>query len=226
MNTRQEQLLNLVIENHIQTAEPVGSKFLAAEKLVDCGEATVRNELRALEEEGFLSHPHTSAGRMPTVAGYKFYLNKIDWNKIKLESKNNQVLDLFLEKNVDSKERLKNIAKAVAEISNQTILIAFSYDSLYYTGLSNLFRHKEIAELNLAADVSAMFDRCEECLEKFYDSVEDNINFFLSDEHPFGSLLSVGAFRFGGDGLFAMLGPIRMDYKKNFAILNKIKEII
>ena len=67
METRQQQLLNLVIENHIATAEPVGSKFLVSEGNLDWSEATVRNELRILEEEGYLTHPHTSAGRIPTI---------------------------------------------------------------------------------------------------------------------------------------------------------------
>ena len=83
MNTRQEQLLTLVIEKYIATAQPIGSKVLVSEAGLDWSEATVRNELRELEEMGYLTHPHTSAGRIPTEAGYKYYIEKTDWEKIR-----------------------------------------------------------------------------------------------------------------------------------------------
>jgi len=225
MNKRQEQLLKLVVESHISTAEPVGSKFLVSDAGLDLSEATVRNELRVLEEEGFLSHPHTSAGRMPTVAGYKHYLKSNDFSKAKLSEKENIVLN-SAKSSSDKKEVLKNFAKAVVEISGQTVLIAFSRDSVYYTGLVNLFSQPEVRELNISADISLMFDRCEECVEKFYDIAEDAPKFYISDEHSFGEILSVGAFKFGDGSIFALLGPVRMNYKKNYAILNKAKETI
>jgi heat-inducible transcriptional repressor len=225
MNKRQEQLLNLVVENHISTAEPVGSKFLVSEAGLKLSEATVRNELRVLEEEGFLTHPHTSAGRMPTVSGYKYYISNNDFSKSKLSSKEQSVLNES-KKGVDEKEGLKNFAKDVVEISGQTVLIAFSRNSVYYTGLANLFSQPEVEEMNLSTDLSSMFDRCEECVSKFYDIVADEPKFYVSDEHSFGEILSVGAFRFGDDSIFAMLGPVRMDYKKNYAILSKAKEKI
>lgn len=224
MNTRQKQLLNLVIENHIQTAQPIGSKFLVAEKLVDCGEATVRNELRVLEEEGYLTHPHTSAGRMPTELGYKYYLDQMDWNKIKPKKKDSEELTMAQDK-TDQKQFQKNLAKILANISNETVLISFSSDSIYYTGLSNLFSKPEVAVLNLAADVSAVFDRCEDCVRDFYDQVENDIKFYVGAEHPFGSMLSVASFRFG-DSLLALLGPIRMDYKRNYALLNIVHQLL
>jgi heat-inducible transcriptional repressor len=87
MDTRQEQLLKLVIENHIEKAEPVGSKFLVNAKKLDWSEATVRNDLRALEEEGYLSHPHTSAGRVPTEKGYKFFVDGLDLKNVKISKK-------------------------------------------------------------------------------------------------------------------------------------------
>ena len=76
MDQRKEKILKLVIESFIETAQPIGSKFLVEEKGLKISAPTVRNEMRELEKEGFLVQPHTSAGRFPTESGYKYYLEK------------------------------------------------------------------------------------------------------------------------------------------------------
>jgi len=224
MEKRQETLLKLVIENYIDTAEPVGSRFLLSASGLDCGEATVRNELRALEEEGYLTHPHTSAGRIPTEKGYRFYLSQINFDKINV-SKKDEVFLQSITKDFTGDEKTKALAKGFSELADVAVLVAFGMDRIYYTGLSNLFRQPEFRELNLVMDVSAVFDRCEECLESFYDKVDHAPKYFIGGEHPFGLALSVLSCRLD-DGLIALLGPMRMDYKKNYSLINKIKELI
>jgi len=224
MEKRQEILLKLVVENYINTAEPVGSRFLLSDSGLDCGEATVRNELRFLEEEGYLTHPHTSAGRIPTEKGYRFYLSQINLDKVNVSKKDEVFLQSAIGNTVGD-EKIKNLAKGLSELSDAAVLVAFDLNRIYYTGLSNLFRQPEFRELNLVMDVSAVFDRCEECLEGFYDKVEDVPGLFLGNDHPFGTALSVVSCR-QGNGLIALMGPIRMDYKKNFGLINKVKELI
>jgi heat-inducible transcriptional repressor len=73
LSSRQELLLRLVVEAHIESGQPVGSKTLVQAGLVDASSSTVRAELAELEEHGMLDHPHTSAGRVPTEAGYRRY---------------------------------------------------------------------------------------------------------------------------------------------------------
>ena len=77
LTPRQEQLLAKVVDGFAQTGQPVGSKALAADPDVACGPSTVRNELAVLEELGLLAHPHTSAGRVPTDAGYRYYVDRL-----------------------------------------------------------------------------------------------------------------------------------------------------
>jgi heat-inducible transcriptional repressor len=74
---RQELILRKVVEAHAATGQPVGSKTLAADPDLGCGPSTVRNELAVLEEQGLLAHPHTSAGRVPTDAGHRFYVDRL-----------------------------------------------------------------------------------------------------------------------------------------------------
>jgi heat-inducible transcriptional repressor len=77
LTPRQELLLGKVIEEFNATGQPVGSKALAADPDVTAGASTVRNELSVLEEQGLLAHPHTSAGRVPTDAGYRYFVDRL-----------------------------------------------------------------------------------------------------------------------------------------------------
>jgi heat-inducible transcriptional repressor len=73
LTERQKSILMLVIRDYIETAQPVGSNALVKRYHLDLSSATVRNELAALDEVGYLRQPHTSAGRVPTEEGYRFF---------------------------------------------------------------------------------------------------------------------------------------------------------
>jgi len=224
MDTRKEQLLILVIEKYIETAQPIGSKFLVSEAGLDLSEATVRNELRDLEEAGFLTHPHTSAGRIPTENGYKYYLSKIVWDNLKVNKKDIEILESFFELE-DKIQAKKNLSKSLALITQETVIFAFSPSSIYYTGLSNLFSKPEFIELGIVGDISAVFDRCEDCVPVFYKLVSEDIKFFIGEEHPFGSMLSAAAFKIDGS-LITLLSPLRTNYKRNYLLLQAVKDLL
>jgi heat-inducible transcriptional repressor len=77
LTPRQEDILGTVVERHIVSGQPVGSKHIAGSSGLDWASSTIRNELHRLEEMGFLNHPHTSAGRVPTEMGYRYYVDEI-----------------------------------------------------------------------------------------------------------------------------------------------------
>ena len=77
LGTRKIEVLRAVVEEYVRTGEPVGSETVAECSDLGVSSATIRNELSALEELGFLSHPHTSAGRIPTDAGYRKYVDAL-----------------------------------------------------------------------------------------------------------------------------------------------------
>ena len=77
ISQRKKKILAAVVEQYIETAEPVGSKALARNAGLGCSSATIRNELAELSAMGYLSQPHTSAGRVPTVQGYRLYVNEL-----------------------------------------------------------------------------------------------------------------------------------------------------
>lgn len=233
MESRQEKLLFLVIETYIKTAEPIGSKFLVEKAGLDWSEATVRNELRALEDDGYLSHPHTSAGRVPTTKGYEHYLRVLNLGSSvpshsMASRKDNDLLQEAFSAYNDFEQAMKNVAKTLVEVSDETVLIAFSPDKIYYTGLANLFEKPDFEEMKQVATVSEALDNCDECLPEFIERVKNEPGFYLGNAHPFGSMLSVVASRFGEDNksLIVLIGPQRMNYKKNWSLVHKIIEII
>lgn len=77
LTARRKQLLRLVIQEYVRTAQPVGSQNIAQAARLDVSAATIRNDLAALEALGLLTHPHTSAGRIPTDAGYRFFVHHL-----------------------------------------------------------------------------------------------------------------------------------------------------
>ena len=77
LSERRRKILRVVVENYIETAEPIGSKAIAEKAELTCSSATIRNELAALEKQGYLEQPHTSAGRIPSPLGYRFYVNEL-----------------------------------------------------------------------------------------------------------------------------------------------------
>lgn len=228
LEKRQEKLLNLVIEKYIKTAEPIGSRYLVENEGLEWSEATVRNDLRELEEAGFLTHPHTSAGRVPTTLGYKYYLEQIKLAEAKLSKKDAAIFDEVATDISDFEPKAKNLAKALVHLSTESVIFAFSPDAIYYTGLSNLFQKPDFANLQMAVSLSSIFDRCEEVLPDFYSKVEAEPKFYFGEEHPFGEALTVLSARCGEGqrSLVALLGPQRMNYKHNWALLEKFIELV
>ena len=77
LSDRKKLILKAIVEAHIQGGEPVGSKFLTESRQLTCSSATIRNEMAELESLGYLEQPHTSAGRIPSKQGYRFYVDSL-----------------------------------------------------------------------------------------------------------------------------------------------------
>ncbi|MDO5556181.1 MAG: heat-inducible transcriptional repressor HrcA [Clostridia bacterium] len=105
LSNRQKNILQAIIEEYINTAEPISSATILERYTLECSSATIRNDMSELEKFGYLEKPHTSAGRVPSVKGYRFYvdellndenisLEEIQYIKENLETKVNEIEDL------------------------------------------------------------------------------------------------------------------------------------
>ncbi len=109
-------ILKYIVECFVSTAEPVGSKTLVERYHLDCSSATIRNEMNALEGDGYLEKPHPSAGRIPSAKGYEYYVNNLRGDRVDQEVKN--ALQTILDKKVKSVEEV--MQEACKILSNMT----------------------------------------------------------------------------------------------------------
>ena len=214
MHSRQQKLLKSIIEEHIKTAEPVGSNLLVDKYFKNISSATVRNEMAELERQGLITHPHTSAGRIPTEAGYKFYLeNFID------NSETKEVKELKKTSNP------KQVAKQISELSGQAVLLSFSKDDVYYTGISNVFSQPEFHQYDLAYNFSSVIDHLDEVVSKIYNEVSDKVEVKIGSENPFGADCGLIITK-TKEKMLAIIGPMRMDYRRNINLIKYARELI
>lgn len=129
LSQRKKLILRSVIESHISTGEPIGSKYLMTNSEIPYSSATIRNEMAELESLGYLEQPHTSAGRVPTSLGYRFYVDTLmesyKLTATEIVSLNNIIKNKMGELN----SILKSASKLIAAMTNYTTVAVKSHAS-------------------------------------------------------------------------------------------------
>jgi len=123
LSERQKQILTLVIHEYIRSAEPVGSKHLVENYRLDMSSATVRNELAALTEQGYLRQPHTSAGRVPTEEGYRYFVGRLMRDTALPEDTRRTISHQFYQMPNDIRQWMKLAASILATQSKAASLV-------------------------------------------------------------------------------------------------------
>lgn len=222
MNQRQEALFLNIIREHIDSAQAVGSRFLADKYKLNISPATIRNDMAELEREGLITHPHTSAGRVPTEKGYQYYINN-HLEARDLSNRDKEILERI--KKADEGEMMvKNLAKGISNLTKSAVVVAFAKHNVYYTGISNLLCQPEFADFDVIYNMSAVVDHLDEVMADIFDSIEDT-QVKLGKENYFadkcGSILTRV-----DDKLVGILGPVRMDYERNLGLVNYAKDLL
>ncbi|MEO8476852.1 MAG: heat-inducible transcriptional repressor HrcA [Actinomycetota bacterium] len=117
LGPRKSAVLRAVVEAYVRSGEPVGSETIAEHAGLGVSSATIRNELAALEELGYLSHPHTSAGRIPTDAGYRHYVDSLPAGGRLREAQRRAIAGYFAEVMVDLEEVLKGSVQLLSRMT-------------------------------------------------------------------------------------------------------------
>jgi heat-inducible transcriptional repressor len=140
LDDRKLEVLRAIVEDFVSTNEPVGSKALAERHSLGVSPATVRNDMAALEDEGFITHPHTSAGRIPTDKGYRLFVDRLSQVK-PLSSAERRAIQSFLEGAVDLDDVVRRSVRLLAQLTRQVAVV--QYPSLSRSAV----RHLEIVHL-------------------------------------------------------------------------------
>ena len=117
MGTRKIEILRAVVEEYVRTGEPVGSETIAERSGLGVSSATIRNEMAALEELGYLSHPHTSAGRIPTDAGYRKYVDALPPGGRMRDAQRRAIAGFFAETMIDLEDVLKGTTQLLSRVT-------------------------------------------------------------------------------------------------------------
>lgn len=235
MTERQQAILETVIEEYIRSANPVGSKHL--DELFNFGikTAMIRQEMAALEEEGYLVSPHTSAGRVPTDKAYRFYISQnLRRNPASLTSKEQRKVKKTLQESEDSADLLKDVSRLAAELSREFSVAGLAGRGPVYTaGLSQLFKEPELHDFNNVSHLMRFMDELESHFDKIWERLlNEDLRVFIGEENPIREIqdFSVITARYGlpqgGAGFLSIIGPRRMDYRRNMALVDYISQEI
>jgi heat-inducible transcriptional repressor len=124
MEDRKLAVLRAIVDDYVQTHEPVGSKALADRHSLGVSSATIRNDMSALEEEGYISAPHTSAGRIPTDKGYRLFVDKL--NSIKpMSQPERKAIQTFLDQAVDLDDVMNRTVRLLSQLTKQVALVQY-----------------------------------------------------------------------------------------------------
>lgn len=226
MLERHHKLLSQVVRSYVKEAEPVGSRAL--EGRLGVSSATIRNDMSLLEEEGYLSQPHTSAGRVPTAKGFEFYLDNLMETREPKPGEQKTLLEVLRSQPTGEKSA-KDLARCLADITQEAALVAFSPDHTYYTGLANLFQQPEFADVGMVREMGQVVDHLDEALRKLMTKASDKVQVLLGKNNPLGSdcaIIYVNLHIVRQPILFGLFGPLRMDYDANVGRMNYVRQII
>ncbi|PIS41195.1 MAG: hypothetical protein COT25_04415 [Candidatus Kerfeldbacteria bacterium CG08_land_8_20_14_0_20_42_7] len=229
LEPRKKQLFSSLIAEHIRSAAPVGSRVLAENPDIRKSSATVRNDLVELEEKGLITHPHTSAGRIPTAKGWKYYIEELMQEQQPAHKAQEQLARIASDKKLEVQDMLKSVARTLAELSENASIVAFSRNDVYYTGLSNIFSKPEFSELELVRNMSEVIDHLDEVVEKLFQSVKPGTHVLVGQENPFGADCGAVIHKTQAEGrerMFGILGPMRMNYAESRGLVTYTAKLL
>lgn len=230
MESRLQNLFHSIIKEYVATAEPVGSQLMAKKYFKDLSAATIRNDMAQLEEQSLIFQPHISAGRIPTEEGWQYYLKNI-LQECELEAKTKQEVKQLVKKlKSDHEVGLKDLAKNLAESSQNAILVGFGPHNVYYTGLANLFSQPEFSNQQVVYSISSVIDHLDDIISRIFEGVKGEVQVLAGSQNPFSSDCGVILGRYQSadtdSGILGVLGPIRMDYERNVSLIKYVLQII
>jgi heat-inducible transcriptional repressor len=228
MTERQSHILRAIIEQYAEVASPVGSTLLA--KLFGVSSATIRSEMAELEKLGFITQPHTSAGRIPTDKGYRFYVNQVsEMPETAVERRAERAMAARVEDGGLPERTIRNAVDTLVELTNNLGLATIG-NQLYMSGLSHLFGQPEFSTGNQAREVARLLDNLEPWL---YEAAPNKpLSVYIGSENPIGRnsgcSLIISRFRspYSDRSYIGVLGPTRQSYRDTMSLVQHTGEAL
>jgi len=232
LSDRQQQILIATIEEYVKSADPVGSEELLRAYNFNFSPATIRGEMAELEKTGYLYQPHVSAGRIPTDKGYRFFVNFVTEKRL-------QRLDLASQKQLEAellKLRLREkmlartLAKLLAAFSNNLAITGLLDEREFFeSGIKQLVSQPDFQSTSEICQIAEMLDYLDENIDELTKELQPKkVKTFIGKENLFTEsgdcaiVISQCTLPSGEKGIVAILGPKRMEYKKNISLIEQV----
>ena len=239
ISERQHAILNQIVKEYAETAAPVGSMMMA--KLFNVSPATIRAEMARLEALGLIAQPHTSAGRIPTDAGYRYYVNNLVGDEItddkgcidtfdgtkgeaerKLLERGAHAIRVRISSQSQTDAAIRRAVDALVELTGNLGLATIG-GQLYLSGISRLFTQPEFVDTRRVQSVAKLLDNLEPWLRE--TAPGEALNIFIGHENPIGKnsevSLIISKFRspFSDSSYIGVLGPTRQNYSRVMSLV-------
>ena len=236
LTERQRLILSTLVPEYINRAVPIGSEFLALQYGFGVKPATIRNELVELTEKGYLEQPHTSAGRIPTDRGYRFYVDKL-FSEFKKEEKSTKRKSAFFDdiKEIEQEEHIYvSLIKILDTYSDNLVWsVEEGNESVAFEGFQKIFHQPEFQDVHKAEQFFATFDRIRAEVEDiviFVKQAKERV--FIGEEiellphGEYSSIISSFSVREGSTIWVSFFGPKRTRYREHLELMSWLEEYL
>ncbi len=234
LTERQRKILELVVREYIKYALPVSSKIIEEKHALGVSPATIRSEMYELANKGYLSQPHTSAGRVPTDRGYRFFVDNLtEIEAKKIERKLEREI-VSLKKELEKELRFtQEFTRLFAEtVSGLTISYLPREKIVLKEGWAEALRDPEFEDIEKVHKFISLVHDFEENIDVFFakkgaEAIHIYIGreFPLSGDYDFSVMISPCRIS-RRDGLLAVLGPKRMPYDRNIYLISAVMKLL
>jgi transcriptional regulator of heat shock response len=231
---RKDLVLGIVVNEYIKTINPVSSGFIAQEYLSNLSSATIRNILAELEENGFLTHPHTSAGRIPTQEGYRYYVDHL-MQEIQLLEEEKFRIKKEYEQNVRNLEIvLDKTSEVISDLTHYTSIVSVDgWDRrIFCKGTSFVVGYQDYPDIEKIRNILKALEEKGHLLELINRNLEQKMKIYIGHEMAWANMegCSLAVSRYhtgkGPSGSIAVLGPLHMNYQRVVSTLEYLSSVI
>jgi transcriptional regulator of heat shock response len=233
MNERQSHILVAVIKEYTKTGLPVGSSALVEKYRFTVSPATLRNDMVHLEKLGLLHQPHTSAGRIPTDKGYRYFVEEVMPDRELTKREQNALQKELLQLKAQNMRLTRTTARLLSTLSGYVAVSGLPQKNEFSEwGLRSLLENVDRDNLDeicaLAESLDYIDERCEELMKVLADG---ETKIFIGADNPLTKTnnysMVVSQYEQNGEkGIVALIGPKNMSYEKNKSLINYVKKIL
>ncbi|MEX0650240.1 MAG: hypothetical protein WD200_04510 [Candidatus Andersenbacteria bacterium] len=232
MEYRSAHILKGLVEEYTRTAKPVGSMRLCELLDVEVSPATMRNILRELEEEGYVVQPHTSAGRIPTDKGYRYYVDNLTFRS-RSDGQMQQLAGRLSRYQEEYERPARATAKLLAELARSIAVSGYlSTRDIQEAGLATLFADEGEDTQDAAREASNFLDNIDQHIEDLAQHADGAVQIYIGQENPVRQsqhtslLVRAAKLPTGERAVLLIVGPKRMQYRRNVSLLDSVASII